>query len=136
MKFGIQLPVRFEHCDPAGIVFYPRYVEMLHRVVEDWFDQGLGLDYRRLHDELKSGIPTVRLECDFVRPSRLGDRLDFELAVLEIRSSAFTLAVTAGAGGEERLRARLVLVFVTIDGGIDSRPLPESLRAAMTRYLA
>ena len=28
--------VRFAHCDPAGIVFYARYFEMINGVVEDW----------------------------------------------------------------------------------------------------
>ncbi len=135
MRFRRQETIRFEHCDPAGIVFYPRYVEMLHRVVEVWFDRGLGLDYRRLHDELESGIPTVHLACDFLRPSRLGEVLEFELAVSEIRTSAFHLAITARAGDQERLRARLVLAFVTIAGTIEARPLPEFLRREMSRYL-
>ena len=28
--------VRFAHCDPAGIVFFPRYMEMFNNLVEDW----------------------------------------------------------------------------------------------------
>ena len=37
--------VRFGHCDPAGIVFFPRYFEMLNELVEDWFAQALGLPF-------------------------------------------------------------------------------------------
>ena len=33
MAFIAQRKVRFQHCDPAGIVFYPRYFEMLNSVV-------------------------------------------------------------------------------------------------------
>ena len=29
--------VRFGECDHAGIVFYPRYGEMSHAVIEAWF---------------------------------------------------------------------------------------------------
>ena len=37
--------VRFGHCDPAGIVFYPRYFEMLNALVEDWISEGLAEYY-------------------------------------------------------------------------------------------
>ena len=30
-------PIEFNHCDPAGIVFYPRYFEMTNSVVENFF---------------------------------------------------------------------------------------------------
>ena len=43
-------PVRFEDCDGAGIVFYPRLVLLVNRVIEDWFADGLGVDFRELHE--------------------------------------------------------------------------------------
>ena len=36
--FVSQVEVRFRHFDPAGIVFYPRYFEMINDFVEEWFD--------------------------------------------------------------------------------------------------
>ena len=32
--FTAVLPVRFTHTDPAGYVFFPRYFDMLHEVLE------------------------------------------------------------------------------------------------------
>ncbi|MBY0236971.1 MAG: acyl-CoA thioesterase, partial [Burkholderiaceae bacterium] len=49
--------VRFGHCDPAGIVFYPRYFEMLNALVEDWFTQGLQVDYAQLLGPRRVGMP-------------------------------------------------------------------------------
>ena len=43
--FISQVEVRFRHCDPAGIVFYPRYFEMINDFVEEWFDKGMGLPF-------------------------------------------------------------------------------------------
>ena len=31
-----EILVRFGDCDPAGIVYYPRYMEMFNSLVEDW----------------------------------------------------------------------------------------------------
>jgi len=135
LKFSVDINIRFEHCDPAGIVFYPRYFEMFNRVVEDWFANGLDTDFRCLHDDMKSGIPTVHADCDFMLPSRLGDSVTFDLTVERIRSSAFTLNISAHAEGNERLRAKLVLAFVSLDGGIRAVPIPEPLREKITRYL-
>ncbi|MES9905995.1 MAG: thioesterase family protein [Sedimenticola sp.] len=135
MKFSVDILIRFEHCDPAGIVFYPRYFEMFNRVVEDWFARGLDTDFRCLLDDMKSGVPTVHTDCDFMLSSRLGDTVTFDLTVERIKSSSFTLNVTAHADGQERLRAKLILAFVSLDGKIKAVPIPDLIRDKMTRYL-
>ena len=50
--------VMFKHCDPAGIVFYPRYFEMMNDVVESFFAECLGLPFERLL--VTAGVPTVQ----------------------------------------------------------------------------
>ncbi len=77
----------FADCDPAGIVFYSRYLEMLNAVVEDLFAEELGFSFREI---LKSnlGIPTVHLNADFIAPSRLGDELSATLALTRFESSS------------------------------------------------
>jgi 4-hydroxybenzoyl-CoA thioesterase len=67
-------PVRFEDCDGAGIVFYPRLVLLVNRIIEDWFADGLGVDFRELHEARRLAIPTVDLHLRFVAASRLGER--------------------------------------------------------------
>ena len=44
------IQIEFNHCDPAGIVFYPRYFEMVNSVCENFFREVAGLSYamRRL----------------------------------------------------------------------------------------
>jgi hypothetical protein len=44
-QFTKQEKVRFQHVDYAGIVFYPRFLEMLNCLVEDWFEED-GVYYR------------------------------------------------------------------------------------------
>ena len=40
-SFESQKLVRFQHCDPAGIVFYPQYFVLVHELIED-FARSLG----------------------------------------------------------------------------------------------
>src|SRR5260370_23548727 len=82
--FVSQVQVLFRHCDPAGIVFYPRYFEMVNDLVEEWFDRGMGLPFHTLHVQRQVGTPTVSVQCDFTAPSRWHDTLR---QVLEVRPS-------------------------------------------------
>lgn len=127
--------VFFHHCDPAGIVFYPQYLLLINEVLQDWFETGLDVGYAGLFADRRIGIPTVRLECDFLAPSRLGDALDITLAVERIGKSSFELRYEcAGSPGQDvRARIRAVLVTTSLDehGPI---PIPQDIRTAMERY--
>lgn len=134
MAFLCSKQVRFAHCDPAGIVFYPRYAGLVNEVVEDWFAQGLGVGFPELHEERRLGIPAVRLEMDFVKPSRYGDRLDFTLRVLELGRSSALLEVAAACGREPRLRARLKVVLMSL-ATLKAVPFDEEWRARLGPFL-
>lgn len=121
MPFITQRKVRFQHCDPAGIVFYPRYYEMLNAVVEDYFDQVIEHDFNRLHVETGTGVPTVHLETRFHAPSRLGETLTFELAVRAVGRTSLTLHTRACCDTELRLTCDSTLVYIDLKSG---RPLP------------
>ena len=132
--FATEKLIRFHHCDPAGIVFYPQYFVLFNELVEDWFDQGLGIDFARLHGEQRRGVPMRRLECDFLSPSRIGERLTFTLALTRIGASSLTARVEAAAGGVVRVRATLVLVYLSLE---THRPVPlsDELRAKLARFI-
>lgn len=133
--FTVQIPIRFGDCDAAGIVFYPRYFEMLNRVVEDWFAGPLGRSFRTLHLDQKFSVPTARFEVDFRKASRMEDVLDFALRVERFGRTSCTLRVQARCGDELRLDARQTIVFVD-QATMKPTPWPEDLRGAMTPYLA
>src|SRR4030095_9824965 len=76
-EFTLQQKVRFQHCDPAGIVFYPRYFEMVTAAVEEWFGQRLGVPFATLHGPLGGAVPTASMSVGFHAPRRLGEALGF-----------------------------------------------------------
>ena len=131
--FATDKLIRFHHCDPAGIVFYPQYFVLFNELVEDWFDQGLGVDFARLHGVQKRGVPMRRIECDFLSPSRIGERLTFTLAVMKIGGTSLTADVEAAAGGIVRVRATLVLVHLSLETHRPV-PFPDELRAKLAQF--
>jgi 4-hydroxybenzoyl-CoA thioesterase len=134
MSFATSVQVRFADVDPAGIVFYPRYFEMLNGAVEDWFAQALGLDFRTMHLDQHIGVPTVKLAVDFMSPSELGDILTISITPREIGRSSCAISVLFSGDGRDRLRAEVVLVCMDL-AAQRSIPWPDALRTQMTAGL-
>ncbi len=136
MIFSTAIKIRFAHCDPAGIVFYPRYFELINSVVEDWCEQVLGVSFHEMHLVQGVGLPTVKIEAEFLKTSTLGDELVAELSVLKLGRASLTVQVIMkGQEDDLRLRAQLVLVMAQVNER-RAIALPENLRAQMQRYLA
>ena len=135
-SFSRQVQVRFGDCDPAGIVFYPRYFEMFNNLVEDWCADGLGTSFQELHGVRGLGLPTVSIQTDFVAPSKLGDVLRAELSVTKLGGSSITLAIRLrGADGVERVRATLVLALMDLKTARAIRIL-DPMRARIAQFQA
>ncbi|MFM2323321.1 MAG: hypothetical protein RL244_200 [Pseudomonadota bacterium] len=126
--------VRFGQCDPAGIVYYPRYTELGHELVEEWFREGLGVDFHTLHEEWGQGFPTASLELDFLRPTRYGETLDCALWVTRLGESSLMLALEFACAGEVRVRIRQRLVNVDYRTLRPGAMVP-ALRTQFARFL-
>jgi len=132
MSFMTRSKVRFAHVDAAGIVFYPRYFEMLNGAVEDWFAEGLGVDFAELHLTRGLGVPTVSLDSRFAAPSRLGDELDITIEVKSVGRSSCAVAYTVACGDEVRMMAEGVLVCMILAEG-RSAPWPDDVRDGLAK---
>lgn len=126
--------VMFQHCDPAGIVFYPRYFEMINEVVETLFRDALRWPFAEMHVRERMGVPAGRISTDFHAPSRLGDVLDWRLVVTRIGGASLDATVSAACAGEARLTAELTLVYVDLDA-MRSVRWPEDKRDALAQFM-
>eukprot|EP01030_Chromulinospumella_sphaerica_P034888 gene34888-biopygen25997 len=136
LVFRTPISIRFAHCDPAGIVFYPRYFELINGVVEDWCAQGLGMSFHEMHMVQGIGLPTVHIETDFVKTSVMGDELIAELRVIKLGRASATVEIRMlGQEQDLRLTARLVLVMAQVQER-KAIALPIVLREQMQNYLA
>jgi acyl-CoA thioesterase FadM len=91
--FTRNVPIRFSHCDPAGIVYFPHYFNMFNGVIEDWYTEELGYNYAELIMGSQFGFPFVHIECDFKIPSRMGDVIDLTLLVERVGRSSLGVAI-------------------------------------------
>lgn len=133
MSYSRIIQIEFNHCDPAGIVFYPRYFEMTNSVVENFFADEVGRSFAEMHlDGRRNGVPTVHIEADFVAPSRLGDKVAFTLTVRKLGGSSAVVEITGRMGAELRMRAHLTLVWID---NMKAAAWPEALRARLAAHL-
>ena len=133
MRFERQVPIRFGHCDPAGIVFFPQYFVLFNGLVEDWVSDALGIPYAELIGVRRIGLPTVSLATDFRAVSRMGEIVSFGLSVERLGTRSFTLALDCRHDGKERVSARHVIVSTDLDTH-RAVALPADLRNAIERF--
>lgn len=131
--FTRQVQIRFSHCDPAGIVYFPHYFNMFNGLIEDWYTEELRVNYAELilHDQ--HGFPFVHVETDFKIPSRMGDVLDLTLLIEKIGRSSLGLLIVGHHQGAERLRARTVTAMMSLTSR-RSVEMPAYVREAFEAY--
>jgi 4-hydroxybenzoyl-CoA thioesterase len=89
-----RIEVRFGDCDPAGIVYFPRFFAMFHDAMETWFSAGLGLRTRRSSAGASSGSRRSTPRRTSSRPCALGDAIAVELRVTALGRSSIVLGYT------------------------------------------
>ncbi len=128
--------VRFQHVDYAGIVFYPRFLEMLNNIVEDFYEEALDLPFRNIHKT--GGIPTVDLKIQFKKAARLGDELTKYLWIKSLgRSSMLCGFKFEHEDGSTCLEGEVTLVKVSFEEGrneIKSSPFTDEMRTKLEQY--
>jgi 4-hydroxybenzoyl-CoA thioesterase len=129
--------IRFKHVDYAGIVFYPRFLEMLNDLVEDWFEEALERPFAKMHET--NGIPTVDLKVQFKKAARIGDLLTKKLWVISLGEASVTCGFRfEDATGKTCLEGEVTLVNVGISddrGNIKSQPFNEDMKGKISNYL-
>ena len=129
MAFVYRQEIKFRHCDPAGIVFFPRFFEMMNDTVEAFFADRLGFPFSDMHKT--SGVPTAQINATFQAPSRLGDILEIALRCTRLGRSSLDLTYDARCGAEQRFTGESTLVFIDKTG--KSQPWTDRVRALLEK---
>lgn len=131
--FDMPMSIRFAHCDPAGIVYFPQYLVMTNMLVEEWFNERLAIDYAHMIQTRRVGLPIVKLDCEFSRPSRMGDTITLSLNVTRIGRRSIGIEIVARCADEVRFRAAQVLVTTSLESG-QSIDIPNDIAAALAAF--
>jgi len=131
--------IEWGDCDPAGIVFYPRYFE--------WFDactlalfQSAGFLKGDLEARQGIAIPMVDLRSRFLIPSGFGEELIFETTITRFGRSSFDILHRVLKGADLAVECTETRVWIRIDPTsterLKSRPIPEAVIRALSQDAA
>ena len=123
--------IEWGDCDPAGIIFYPRYFEIFDASTAHIFEAALGITKFQMFKTLEfAGFPLVRTHARFLKPTRFGDDVTVESTIV-IRP--VELRRRAQAQPQGRLCAecseKRVWVVRDADGRLKSHPVPDEVLA-------
>ncbi len=123
--------VDFADCDPARIVFYPRYFEWFDRCCERMF-RAKGLPWTVMWPERGlRGLPIVDAQASFKGPSRFGDEITIEAWVDEWRGKLFLCKYRVINGGETTVEGHELRVWARADPdspqGMKAEPVPQDI---------
>jgi 4-hydroxybenzoyl-CoA thioesterase len=92
--------VQWGDCDPAGIVFYPRYFEWFDASTILLFEKATGLTKIKMLEKYNgAGLALLEARAVFKVASHYGEDIEIETKVTEFRRSSFFVhhKVTKGA---------------------------------------
>jgi len=126
--------IRFSHCDPTGILYFPHVFDFVNATVEDWFESGLGMPFPEFHLLHRLGNPVVSTDCEFIHPCGFGEEITLELSPTRIGNSSIEMRIAAKVLGEERMRLRHRTAMISLDR-FRAIEIPAELRARAESFL-
>lgn len=128
--------IRFKHIDYAGIVFYPRFLEMLNDLVEDWFEEALERPFSKIHET--NGIPTVDLKIQFKKAARIGEILTKKLWVIKLGGASVVCGFKfEDEQGKTCLEGEVTLVNIAFQenrNDIKAEPFSEEMKEKIEKF--
>jgi 4-hydroxybenzoyl-CoA thioesterase len=129
-----RLTIEWGHCDPAGIVFNPRFFEFF-----DWSTAMLlfaasGMTKSEMMAAFGSaGAPVVATQAKFLKPCSFGDEVTIVSTVLKVGRSSFDVEHRLFKGDMLAVEARETRVWTVADGkgGLRSEPLPDRMASRL-----
>jgi len=121
--------IEWGDCDPAGIIFYPRYFEIFDASTSALFERAMGVPKIQLLKTFNfAGFPLARTHARFLRPTRFGDDVTVETKI-SFGHSSFTIEHRLSLKGETCVECSEKRVWVVRDvsGRLKSRLIPEAV---------
>ena len=128
------LRIEWGDCDPAGIVFYPRYFAMFDHSTTTLITAASGLSKYELFQTYDFvGYPMVDTRARFMIPCRFGEDVTINSTIAKVGRSSFEVEHRLFKKGELCLEGFETRVWVGRDPNdpskIKSKPIPDDLVA-------
>ena len=130
--------VQWGDCDPAGIVFYPRYFEWFDAGTILLFEKATGLTKIKMLEKYNgAGLALVEASAEFALPSQYGDDILIETSVKEFGRASFSMQHKVTRAGVPALEGYEKRVWTARDPNdknrLRSAPIPAEVLQGFNR---
>jgi 4-hydroxybenzoyl-CoA thioesterase len=129
-----QLTIAWGDCDPAGIVFNPRFFEFFDTSTWLLFEAALGVKPQDLSGTYGiMGVPLVDARANFLKAVKFGDVVEIASRVTRFGRSSLAVEHRLSVGGELHTEGNETRVWAGKDPAdpdkIQSFPIPDEVKA-------
>jgi 4-hydroxybenzoyl-CoA thioesterase len=111
-----QLNIAWGDCDPAGIVFNPRFFEFFDAGTWQLFDLALGVKPHELAAAYGIiGMPLVDARANFIKAVKFGDAVEIATRASKFGRSSFEIEHRLSVGGELHIEGAETRVWAAKD---------------------
>jgi 4-hydroxybenzoyl-CoA thioesterase len=128
--------IEWGDCDPAGIVYFPRYLAMFDSCTWALFTAALGMKKAALLAHFGTvDCPMVEVRARFLIPCTFGDEVVVESRIADLRRSSFDVQHRLLKGRMLAVEGLETRVWSVADAGrpgqLKSQPIPLEVRARL-----
>jgi 4-hydroxybenzoyl-CoA thioesterase len=129
--------IEWGDCDPAGIIFYPRYFAMFDTSTTHLIERATGMKkIEYLKAFAIAGHPVIETRAKFRLPTRFGDEVSIESTVVACGRSSFKIEHRLSHAGALAVEGAETRVWVGRDPTdptrLKSQAIPPELVARLT----
>lgn len=127
--------IEWGDCDPAEIVFYPRYFAFFDASTQALFEAAGFPKYEMRKRFGVVGYPMLETSSRFMIPSRFGEDIVIETTISDFGRSSFAIRHRVLKGEAVAIEASEKRAMVHVDpatGKLKSCPIPAEMLAAFT----
>lgn len=129
--FRHTLRVRYQECDPQGVVYFARYPEYYDISLTELFREALG-SYQAMVDA-GTDLVVAEQSLRYRAPALFDELVDVEISIDRLGTTSMLSSYTIARGGEPLVEGDIRHVFIEVATKA-KRPIPDEIRAALAGY--
>ena len=126
--FQYTFKIYYEDTDSGGVVYYANYLKFIERARTEMINE-LGFTLTTLLKDYDRLFLVKKIECDYIEPCKLEERLNIQSKVLVLKNASFELEQNILKQNKIIFRSKIVMVCVNSQGAPSK--IPNELHSLM-----
>lgn len=133
MKHKIEVKIYYEDTDTGGVVYYANYLRYFERARTEFLET-LGI---RVSSYAQQGVKfvVVRTEIDYISPAKLGDILEVETELVELKKVSLVFEYKVLRKEDKKLIVKGLTKLACVDNSLQLIKIPNEIYSLLSKNL-